>query len=172
MEKRILLAENQKDLKLLRAKSQEVKKTDITIKELVQDMFDSMRAGNGVGLSAVQIGVLKRIIVYEYKKPKDSKEINHNISPKVLINPEIIKSSRKNEIDEEGCLSFPDLYGQIKRSIGIRVKALNLKGKEIEFDAKGLEARIIQHEIDHLNGILFIDHLAKPDELYTYQLNE
>ena len=172
MRRKILLAENQKDFKLLRTKSQEVKKIDASIKKLVQDMFDSMRAGNGAGLSAVQIGVLKRVVVYEYKKPKDFKETGQNIPPKILINPEIVKSSKKNEIDEEGCLSFPNLYGQISRSIGMRVKALNLKGKEIEFDAKGLEARIIQHEIDHLNGTLFIDRLVKPGELYTYQFNE
>lgn len=162
------MAEKSKDLAILRVKSTKVAKVDEKTKKLVRDLIDSMRANHGVGLSAPQLSVLKRVLIYEYTKPEGSKSKDKSIPLKVLINPEIIKASKKTKVDEEGCLSFPDLYGQVERSTGIRVKALNDRGKEIEFDAKGLEARIIQHEVDHLNGVLFIQKLAD-GELYTYK---
>ena len=168
MNKKIILYDNP----LLRKKSQPIKQIDKTVQKLVADLTETMRCNSGVGLSAIQIGVPERMMVYEYIKSKGSKDSNSTIPLKVLINPEIIKMSRRTKIDEEGCLSFPDLYGPIKRSTGIRVKALDLNGKDIEFDVKGLEARIIQHEIDHMNGILFIDRLTKPEELYTYETEQ
>jgi len=166
MKKKIVLYTNQK----LREKSTRVLKIDNSVKKLIKDMIDTMKADNGIGLSAIQIGKSKRVIIYEYIKPKKSKDLNSEIPLKVLINPEITNFSRKKKTDEEGCLSFPNLYGIVERSTHIKVTALGLDGKKIKFGAKGLEARIIQHEIDHLDGILFVDHLKNLDELYTYEI--
>ncbi|OGB74059.1 peptide deformylase [candidate division Kazan bacterium RBG_13_50_9] len=164
MKRKVVLYNNP----LLLKKSAPVREVNAAIQKLAHNLIDTMRANNGVGLSAPQIGMLKRIIAYEYKRPKGSKDITPNVPLRVLINPEIIKLSKKTKVDEEGCLSFPDLFGQVKRSTGIRVRALNSKGKLIEFDAKDFEARIIQHEVDHLDGILFIQKLTD-NKLYTYK---
>ncbi|MEA1909960.1 MAG: peptide deformylase [Patescibacteria group bacterium] len=165
MVKKILQYKNPK----LRKISKEVKKIDPKIMDIIQDMVDSMRESGGVGISAPQIGVLKRISIYEYIKPKGSSDPTPDIPLTILINPKVTKNSRKKEKAEEGCLSFPTMYGHISRSAEITVEALGINNKMIEFDAKGLEARIIQHEIDHLDGVLFIDRLHKNDRIYTYQ---
>lgn len=154
---------------VLRKKSTPVARVDATTKKLVKDMVDTMRAGFGVGLSAPQIGVLKRVITYEYKKPAGSTDPSPAIPLRALINPEITHFSKTTEVGEEGCLSFPDLYGDVRRSKKITVKALDENGKPIEFEATGLEARVIQHEVDHLDGILFVDRLSEPKRLYTYK---
>ncbi|RLC37563.1 peptide deformylase [candidate division Kazan bacterium] len=149
------------DLKKLRQKSEVVKVVDKNIKRLVSDMFDIMHADNGIGLSAPQIGVSKRVIIGEYESTKTP------VPRMVLINPEITWTSKKETVDEEGCLSFPNLYGMVKRPERIRYTAMNENGKKIEGKATGLQARVIQHEIDHLDGILFIDRLE--GNLYTYE---
>lgn len=156
--------------KRLREKSQPVKKLDKAAMRLVKDLVETLRYSGGVGLSAPQLGVLKRVLVYEYKKPKDSTDKTSDLQLTILINPEIIKTSAKTEVGEEGCLSFPNLFGQVERYKKITVKALGINGKEIKFEAKDLEARIIQHETDHLNGILFVDRLVNPKQIYTYQI--
>jgi len=161
MKKKILLAEIPEDLEKLRQKSEVVKNIDKDIKQLVTDMFDSMHADNGIGLSAPQIGVLKRIIIGEYKNDKTP------VPRTVLINPEITWTSKKETVDEEGCLSFPNLYGMVKRPERIRYKGLDENGNIVEGKAKDLLARVIQHEIDHLDGVLFIDKLE--GDLYTYE---
>jgi len=166
MKKKIVLYTNKK----LRKKSTPVLKIDNSIKKLIEDMLDTMKAGNGVGLSAIQIGKPKRVVVYEYVKSKNSKDPTPNIPLRVLINPEIIKASKKTEKDEEGCLSFPGLYAEVKRPCTVKVKALDINGKKIEFEAKGLEARVLQHELDHLDGVLFVDYLDSTDKLYTYEI--
>lgn len=166
MKKKIVLYTNQK----LRKKSTNVLKIDNSVKKLVKNMIDTIQANNGIGLSAIQIGKPKRVIIYQYTKPAKSKDSNPDISQTVLINPKIISLSKKTTEDEEGCLSFPDLYGIVKRPYNIKVEALDLDGKKLKFNAKGLEARVIQHEIDHLDGILFVDHLKDIDELYTYEV--
>ncbi len=168
MKRKIVLYTNQK----LRKKSTQVLKIDNSVKKLIKDMIDTMRNDNGIGLSAIQIDKPKRVIVYEYIKPPKSKNLSPKIPLKILINPKITKFSKKTELDEEGCLSFPNLYGIVKRSTHIKVTALGLDGKEIKFGAKGLEARVIQHEIDHLDGILFVDHLKDLNKLYTYEIKE
>ena len=137
---------------------------------LVKDLVETLRCSGGIGLSAPQIGVLKRVLVYEYKKPKDSTDKTSDLQLTILINPEIIKTSAKTEMGEEGCLSFPNLFGQVERHKKITVRALGINNKEIKFYAKGLEARVIQHELDHLEGILFVDRLASPKQIYTYQI--
>jgi len=156
--------------KKLREKSQPVKKLDKAVMRLVKDLVETLRCSGGVGLSAPQIGVLKRVFVYEYIKPKDSMDATPNIPLTILINPEITKVSKKLIADEEGCLSVPNVFGRIKRNEKITVRALGINGKIIEFATTGLEARIIQHEADHLDGVLFIDRLNNLDEAYTYSM--
>jgi len=165
MKRKIILYTDPK----LRKKSVKVARVDAAIKKLAKDMMDTMRADFGVGLSAPQVGVFKRVITYGYIKPAGSKDCSPDIPLRALINPEITHFSKTTEIGEEGCLSFPDLYGDVRRSKKITVKAWDIEGKSIEFEAKGLEARVIQHEVDHLDGILFIDRLGKEKRLYTYK---
>ena len=138
--------------------------------QLIKNLVDTLRCSDGVGLSAPQIGNLKRVLVYEYKKPKNSTDKTPDLPLTVLINPEIIKTSAKTEISEEGCLSFPNMFGQVERFKKITVQTLGINNKEIKFEAKNLEARIIQHELDHLDGILFVDRLINPKQIYTYQI--
>ena len=153
----------------LRKKSVKVARVDAAIKKLTKDMVETMRADFGIGLSAPQIGILKRMFAYEYIKPAGAKDPSPSVPLRVLINPEIVHFSKTTEVGEEGCLSFPNLYGDVRRSKKIKVTALDASGRPIEFEAKGLEARVIQHEVDHLNGILFVDRLSEPKRLYTYK---
>ena len=147
---------------------------DADIKKLVAEMFELISKNNGIGLSAPQIGVLKRVIIAEYDNDhahsaahnKAGKE-NH-VPRTVLINPKIIWMSKKEVLDEEGCLSFPNIYGMVRRPERIRCQALDEKGKPIKFKASGLLARVIQHEVDHLDGVLFVDKLE--GDPYTYEV--
>lgn len=132
----------------LRKKAQKIEKIDDEIRRLVLDMQETLRTSNGLGLAAPQVGVSKRVIVVS---------IDSNIS--AFINPQIIQKGREYEKGEEGCLSFPGLYLGIKRLKRIKAKALALNGDEIEIDADGLMARVLQHEIDHLDGRLFFTRL-------------
>jgi peptide deformylase len=166
MSKKIILCNNP----LLRKASKPIVKVDKTVLKLAKDLVEAMRKNNGAGISAIQIGIPKRMIAYEYKKTKDTKSTWPNLPLKVLINPEIVKVSKKTKIDEEGCLSFPNLFGEVERPYSVRIRALDLKGKLKEFNTTSLEARVIQHEIDHLDGILFIDRLVVPGKLYTYEI--
>lgn len=161
MKKKILLAEIPEELKKLRKTCEAVKDVDRNIQQLVTNMFDSMHADNGIGLSAPQVGVLKQVIIGEYNGSKTS------VPRMVLINPEITWTSKKEVKDEEGCLSFPNLYGMVKRPERIRYKGLDENGNMIEGKAVDLHARVIQHEMDHLNGVLFIDKID--GDLYTYE---
>lgn len=133
---------------ILRKKCEPVEKIDEKTKEIAQTMIEIQKTHQGIGLAASQIGILKRIIVVE---------IDNNFC--VFINPKISKKSKKKEIMEEGCLSFPGLFLKIKRPQEIEVEAIDLNGNKIKMKVKGLIARVFQHEIDHLNGILFIDRL-------------
>lgn len=139
---------------LLRQVCQEV--TDITpeIKKLAQDMTDTMYEAEGIGLAAVQVGFLHRIIVVDIRQNDKKPELYH------LVNPVITQTSGSIE-DEEGCLSIPGVRDIVKRYEKVEVKALDLQGKELIIPAEGLLAICFQHEIDHLNGVLFIDHLSK-----------
>ena len=132
---------------ILRKKSREVEQIDDRIKELVEDMIETMHKYNGVGLAAVQVGILKRIIVIDLY---DGKE------PLRLINPVIVKAKGEQEV-EEGCLSFPNKYAKLIRPAEVTVEALDINGKKVKIHAKGLLAQALAHEIDHLNGIVFTD---------------
>jgi peptide deformylase len=140
---------------ILRKKCQEVREVTMEIKKLVEEMILALEKKQGVGLSAPQVGVLKRVIVIETEK-----------GPVGLINPKIIKKSRGKEVMEEGCLSFPGLWLKIKRAKEVEVEALDKEGKGIRMEAEGLIAKILQHEIDHLDGILFIDRLSLWQKLW------
>ena len=132
---------------ILRKKSREVEKIDDRIKELIEDMIETMHKYNGVGLAAVQVGILKRIIVIDLY---DGKE------PLRLINPVIVKAKGEQEV-EEGCLSFPNKYAKLIRPAEVTVEAMDSNGKKIKIHAKELLAQALAHEIDHLNGIVFTD---------------
>lgn len=136
---------------LLRKKCSEVKEINKKIRKLIVDMVQTMEKNQGVGLAAPQVGALKRIIV-----------VQANFKGRqlfVLINPKILKKSRQTEAIEEGCLSFPNVFLKIKRAKEVEVEGLDINGKQIKLKAKGLSARVFQHEIDHLDGILFFNRL-------------
>jgi len=144
---------------ILRKKSEELEEITPEIKELVLAMTEIMEKNQGVGLAAPQVGELKRVIVVHPIKERSLEEKSEK-RPQIFINPEIIKKTKETEIDEEGCLSFPELFLKIKRAKEVEIEALNLNGEKIQIKAEGLPARIFQHEIDHLDGVLFIDRLS------------
>jgi peptide deformylase len=134
---------------ILRKKCEEVRRVTEEIRSLGFEMIEIMTENEGIGLAAPQVGELKRIIVVQTEKGSE-----------IFINPKIIKKSKETIIDEEGCLSFPGLFLKIKRAKEVEIEALNERGEKIQVRAEGLPARIFQHEIDHLDGILFIDRLS------------
>ena len=140
---------------ILRKKSESLEKVDDEIRKLLDDMLETMYAAPGIGLAAVQVGILKRIIVIDISKDEEKK------SPIFLINPEIISRSKKTSVYEEGCLSLPGHFAEIERPAECQVKFIDYDGKKKELAAEGLLATCIQHEVDHLNGVLFIDYLSK-----------
>ena len=138
----------------LRQKSQDVEGVDDEIRRLMQDMLDTMYAAPGIGLAAIQVGVPKRIIVIDLSKEEVKK-------PLYFVNPRVILKSNSNATYEEGCLSVPGQFAEIDRPDRCHVTYLDYNGKQQELKAEGLLATCIQHEIDHLEGILFIDYLSK-----------
>jgi len=139
----------------LRQKSQKVEFVDDSIRVLMDDMLETMYAAPGIGLAAIQIGVPKRVIVIDLAKENEEKK------PLYFINPEIMTNSNTDATYEEGCLSVPGQFAEISRPDNCKVKFLDYNGEEKILDAKGLLATCIQHEMDHLEGILFIDYLSK-----------
>ena len=140
---------------ILRKKSENLEKVDNELRLLLDDMLETMYSAPGIGLAAVQVGILKRLIVIDISKDKEKK------NPIFLINPEIISKSKNTSIYEEGCLSLPGHFAEIERQEECKIKYIDYDGKKKEMKANGLLATCIQHEIDHLNGILFIDYLSK-----------
>ena len=140
---------------ILRKKSEMLETVDDDLRILLDDMLETMYAAPGIGLAAVQVGIFKRLIVIDISKDTDEK------NPLFLINPEIISLSNKTSVYEEGCLSLPGHFAEIERPAECRIKFIDYDGKEKELEANGLLATCIQHEVDHLNGILFIDYLSK-----------
>lgn len=145
---------------ILRKKSTPVSVVDKSIKKLLNDMLETMYAAPGIGLAAAQVGVLKRLVVIDLAKDGEKK------SPIFFINPVITWKSDILEKKEEGCLSIPDYFAEIKRPNACHVKYLDQHGKEKQLKAKGLLATCIQHEIDHCDGILFIDYLSKLKRMF------
>ncbi|MET0874351.1 MAG: peptide deformylase [Pseudolabrys sp.] len=141
--------------KRLRLKSEPVKAVDKTLRALIDDMFETMYAAPGIGLAAIQIGAARRVVTMDLAKKDEPKQ------PQVFINPEVTWVSDEKATYEEGCLSIPEYYEEVERPKSVRVKYLDLDLKPQEIEADGLLATCLQHEIDHTNGVLFIDHISK-----------
>jgi len=150
---------------VLRQKAHKVTRFD-TLSELVQDMVETMHAGNGVGLAAPQVGVSERVIVVHV--PEDEEEPGSG-QLYALINPEVSRASDEVIEGLEGCLSVPGYVGEVARHASVTVKGQDLKGKKVRVKAGGFLARAFQHEIDHLDGVLFIEKLTAPDRIWKVE---
>lgn len=153
---------------VLRRKARPVTKFDKDLQTLIDDMVETMREAPGVGLAAPQIGLSERLLVIEYYEREEDEE-NEEAPKKVwaVLNPEIVKASEETVMGVEGCLSIPGLVGEVERHEQVQIKGLNRHGKPMKIKAKGWLARIFQHEIDHLNGVVFTDlatQIWQPEE--------
>jgi len=140
---------------VLKQVSQPVAAVDGELRALMDDMLETMYDAPGIGLAAIQIGVPKRVIVMDLAREEEPK------APRYFVNPEILWSSEEMQGYEEGCLSVPEYYDEVQRPSKVRLRYLNYQGETVEEEAEGLYAVCIQHEMDHLDGILFIDHLSR-----------
>ena len=140
---------------ILRRRSNPLEKVDNNLRKLMDDMLETMYKAPGIGLAAVQIGVLKRIIVIDISKDDQKK------NPLFLINPKITFQSKNTSIYEEGCLSIPGYFAEIERPAECAINYIDYYGKQKSLQAKGILATCVQHEVDHLDGVLFIDYLSK-----------
>jgi|TARA_B100001094_G_C18160067_1_gene788754 peptide deformylase len=140
---------------ILRKKSSPIANVDDDLRKILKNMLETMYKAPGIGLAAIQVGILKRAVVIDVSKEDEKK------NPLFLINPEIIYKSNETSIYEEGCLSLPGQYAEIERPSKCQVKYIDFDGKARELKAEGLLSTCIQHEIDHLDGVLFIDYLSK-----------
>jgi peptide deformylase len=139
----------------LRLVSKPVKKVDDDLRRLVEDMFETMYDAPGIGLAAIQVAVPLRVVTADLAKDEQPP------APQVFINPEVVWASEEMSIYEEGCLSIPEFYEDVERPARVKVKYLDLEGEMREVEADGLLATCLQHEIDHINGVLFIDHISR-----------
>ena len=151
------------DNPVLHQKAKRVRKVDDSIQKLIDNMIETMHDVEGVGLAAPQVGVPLQVVVIQLPDEEDVI---------TLINPEIVKSSEETEMMTEGCLSLPGYNGEIKRSTSVTVKARDRQGKPIRIKGEGLLAQVLQHEVDHINGIVFVDHLESIDELRKNEEDE
>ena len=145
--------------KQLRLVSKPIEKVTAEVRKLADDMFETMYAAPGIGLAAIQVAEPLRLITMDLAKRDENGESTPR--PRAFINPEILSSSEELSVYEEGCLSIPEIHEDVERPAKVRFKYLDLDGKPQEIEAEGLFATCIQHEIDHLNGVLFIDHISK-----------
>ena len=143
---------------VLRKKAEPVKKVTAEIRNLIQDMFETMEKEDGAGLAAPQVGISRQVIVYDVRVDEDGKR-----ERRALVNPEIVSYSEKREATEEGCLSLPGIHVGVERAHGVKVRALDEKGKKVVIEATEMHARVLQHEIDHLHGIFFSDRAGIPE---------
>jgi peptide deformylase len=148
---------------VLRRKARAVTKFDKPLQTLIDDMIETMRDAPGVGLAAPQVGISERLIVVEYFENEEAEEAEDEAKKKVwvMLNPEIVKASEEKVMGVEGCLSIPSLVGEVERHEALQIKGLNRRGQPMRVKAQGWLARIFQHEIDHLNGVLFTDLATK-----------
>ena len=147
---------------VLRQKARRVTRIDDALQKLIDDMIDTMRAANGVGLAANQVGVLQRVVVIQIPEEEDVR---------VLINPEITRREGERLV-EEGCLSIPGYRGELTRSLKVRARALDRDGNTVRIKAEGLLAQALEHETDHINGTLYIDHLESSEKLWKLEPQE
>ena len=143
------------DLATLKRRSEPVSGVDDALRALMDDMVETMYAAPGIGLAAIQVGEPKRVLVMDLSRGEGPR------APRYFVNPEIVWASEERIPYEEGCLSVPEIYDEVERSAQVRVRYLGYDGLPVEEDAEGVYAVCIQHEIDHLNGVLFIDHLSR-----------
>ena len=161
----------------LRIKSRRVRRVTPSLQRLIDDMLETMRAANGIGLAAIQVGVPERVLVIEVAEEVeevDDEDTEDEVTPRpkrqyVVINPEIARRSRDTEEGIEGCLSVPRLVGEVERHLAVTVKGLDAEGHKVRIKADGLLARVFQHEIDHCDGVLFIDHIDDPEKLWPVE---
>ncbi len=151
---------------VLREKAKPVRQITPEMQNLIDDMVETMREAPGVGLAAPQVGVGMQVMVVEYAEGRENADADADAEPKpkklyALVNPEISRHSKETELGKEGCLSIPDYMGEVERYSTVTVKGLDRHGKSFKIKAKGWLARIFQHEIDHINGVLFIDRTEK-----------
>ena len=139
----------------LKLVSQNVERVDDALRVLMDDMLETMYAAPGIGLAAIQVGEPVRVIVMDLAREGEDP------APRYFVNPEILWASEETAPYEEGCLSVPEIYDEVERPARVKISYLNYKGEEIVEDCEGLYAVCIQHEMDHLNGVLFIDHLSR-----------
>jgi peptide deformylase len=142
---------------ILREKGRRIKSFDAALRKLVEDMFETMHAHNGVGLAAPQIGQSIRLLVAELEPDRQEGEKGFKVA---LCNPELVKASDEMETGVEGCLSIPGWIGEVPRHVSVTVKGQTPEGKEVRIKAENYYARVLQHEIDHLNGVLFTDRIV------------
>jgi peptide deformylase len=140
---------------ILRKKAKPIERVDVELRRLVDDMLATMYEAPGIGLAAPQLGILRRLIVMDPAKDEAPK------SPIVMVNPEILERSQEMRVHEEGCLSIPDFTAEIERPAKTRVSYVDPQGKKKEAELEGIWSTLVQHEIDHLNGVLFIDYLSR-----------
>lgn len=140
---------------ILREVSKPIERVDDALRQFADDMLETMYDAPGIGLAAIQVGEPVRMLVVDTAKEDQPK------NPRVFINPEIVSSGDEPSTYEEGCLSIPDYYADVERPATVIVRSLDREGNEVTTEADGLLATVLQHEIDHLNGVLFIDHISK-----------
>ncbi len=159
----------------LREPSRRVRDVDLDIQDLIDDMLETMHFNDGVGLAAVQVGVQERVIVVEVpvipedENVEDLKLEEMEIERYVLINPKLVRTSRETESGIEGCLSIPGWVGEVDRHHAVTVAGLDRNGKQVRIKAEGLLARVFQHEIDHCDGILFVDRIEDSDKIWSVE---
>jgi peptide deformylase len=140
---------------ILRKESAPIERIDASLKRLADDMFATMYDAPGIGLAAPQVGVSRRLIVMDPSRDEDAK------TPLIMVNPEILDLGAEMRVHDEGCLSIPDITAEVERPALTRVTYLDLEGKKQEIELEGIWSTLVQHEVDHLNGILFIDYLSR-----------
>lgn len=164
--RRILTIDNPADLAVLKQVSAPVETVDDGVRALMDDMLETMYDAPGIGLAAVQIGELKRVVVMDLGDGEPDPEAKDDAdarrpNPRYFVNPEVLWASDELYPYEEGCLSIPEYFDEVKRPARVRVAYLDREGRRVEEEIEGLYAVCFQHELDHLNGVLFIDHLSR-----------
>jgi peptide deformylase len=157
---------------MLHEPSRRVRRIDDRLEELIDDMIVTMREANGIGLAAVQVGVPERVVVIEVPVAREEEEERQELPETelyVLVNPEVVEAS--DELDEgiEGCLSIPGWVGEVERHHTVVVEATDEEGRDVRLEAEGLLARVLQHEIDHCEGVLFIDRIEDPENIWPVE---
>jgi peptide deformylase len=154
---------------LIRKKSHKVRRVTPSVERLIGDMIDSMEEARGIGLAAIQIGVPERVIIVRRPESEDDPDSGKLY---VVVNPQLARRSRETEEGVEGCLSVPGWAGEVSRHCAVTVKGRDRRGQTVRIKAEGLLARVFQHEIDHCDGILYIDHITDPEKMWSVPVGE